>query len=403
MPTPTSPAPRRTATDTDTPAGTSPAGTSPAVTSVRVARSRPAVRAPSDPHRPCLVAAVLALTAAVAAAGPAAAALPTPTPSVAFATAPDAPSRYQGQVSCSPGETPGRRRPPGPAPRHVRPGQRRRDRPRACGRAARASTRRAGRTTGCSTPAVPAEKAAGRRVHSQWLVGAGRPGRRPAGTPTGSACSTSSGTGPPGSRGPGTLEGLHRRQPAHRPRAPLAVLGRRLQAHLVVDRPRGHGRWTAGPCQLYVGRARLAVLGPELLLLPRTGRAAADRHGQSHARRAGPPGRAADHLAATGATARPCSTTATSSSTRAAAAVFHTNTWTSPGARADHAGRRQPRRVRDRQPGAVAHVDVRRPGLAAGDAGRRQPRRLPARRAARVEHPGQRARAAAGLAPCARA
>ncbi len=61
--------------------------------------------------RPALLALSLAVTTVLSTlalgAGPAAAALPVPTPPVAPTTAPDAASRYQGQVSCDQWEKPG--------------------------------------------------------------------------------------------------------------------------------------------------------------------------------------------------------------------------------------------------------------------------------------------------------
>jgi len=59
------------------------------------------------PLRPALLALLLAVATCLAGAGPASAALPTPRPPVAPTTAPDAPSRYQGQVTCDPTEKPG--------------------------------------------------------------------------------------------------------------------------------------------------------------------------------------------------------------------------------------------------------------------------------------------------------
>lgn len=68
----------------------------------------PPPRRPSAAHAVRLaLAAALCVGAVVAGGGPASAAFPVPRPPVAPTTAPDAPSRYQGQVSCAPGETPG--------------------------------------------------------------------------------------------------------------------------------------------------------------------------------------------------------------------------------------------------------------------------------------------------------
>lgn len=70
----------------------------------------PASRRPRAPRRRWLhlvVTAALAVGVVGAGGVAATAAAPTPKPPVAFSTAPDAASRYQGQVSCASGETPG--------------------------------------------------------------------------------------------------------------------------------------------------------------------------------------------------------------------------------------------------------------------------------------------------------